>query len=61
MSTNLRLEFCQVKTSVVEKKLEEAFRILFEETIRVSKPYEIGNLTMLGSTKLTQEGGAKGL
>jgi hypothetical protein len=52
MSTNLRLEFCQVKTDGIEKKLAEAFRILFEETIRVSKPYEIGNLTMLGSTKL---------
>lgn len=55
------LSFRQVESSTLEKRLEEAFRILFEETIRVSKPYEIGNLAMLGSTNLASKGGEQGL
>jgi len=57
MTKSLKVTFHQVKTDSLEKKLEEAFRLLFEETIKVSKPSEIGNLAMLNSNKLSTKGG----
>ena len=57
MTKKMKVTFHQVKTDTLEQKLEEAFRLLFEETIKVSKPSEIGNLAMLSSTKLSTKGG----
>ena len=57
MTKKMKVVFQQVKTDTLEQKLEEAFRLLFEETIKVSKPTEIGNLAMLSSTKLSTKGG----
>ena len=57
MTKKIKVTFQQVKTDSLEQKLEEAFRLLFEETIKVSKPTEIGNLAMLSSTKLSTKGG----
>ncbi len=61
MTKSLKVTFHQVKTDSLEQKLEEAFRLLFEETIKVSKSSEIGNLSMLSSNKLSVEGGVKDL
>lgn len=57
MTKKMKVTFQQVKTDSLEQKLEEAFRLLFEETIKVSKPSEIGNLAMLSSNKLSTKGG----
>lgn len=57
MTKKMKVTFQQVKTDSLEQKLEEAFRLLFEETIKVSKSSEIGNLAMLSSNKLSTKGG----
>ena len=57
MTKKMKVTFQQVKTDTLEQKLEEAFRLLFEETFKVSKPSEIGNLAMLSSNKLSSKGG----
>lgn len=57
MTKKMKATFQHVKTDSLEQKLEEAFRLLFEETIKVSKPSEIGNLAMLNSNKLSAKGG----
>lgn len=57
MAKKMKVTFQQIKSNSLEQKLEEAFRLLFEETIKVLKPSEIGNLAMLSSNKLSTKGG----